>query len=137
MTENINTHITIMLIDDDEDDRKLFAAELQELDPSVKLITAEDGIEAFLSLEDESQRLPDFILLDLNMPKKTGFEVLAEIKNDELLKNIPVIIYTTSINKNEKEETINHGAISWITKTASKEELRKIISEMLEMYKSR
>lgn len=125
----------IMLIDDDEDDRNLFSEGLQKIDPSIKLDTAEGGIEAFLKLKDDMQRLPDFIFLDLNMPMMDGHEVLAELKNDELLKNIPVIIYTTSSDSNEKEETIKRGAVSWITKTHSMEDMRKTIAEMLAKYK--
>lgn len=125
-----------MIIDDDEDDRRLFLEGLKDVDPSVKLLTAEGGMDAFLKLEEETQNLPDFIFLDLNMPTMTGQQVLAGLKNDELLKNIPVIIYTTSRNQNEKDETIKCGAVSWITKPQSMEELRTIISEMLSMYKS-
>ena len=128
-------HTTIMLIDDDEDDRRLFSEGLHEVDPSIKLMAANGGIEAFLKLGDDAQQLPDFIFLDLNMPTMSGQEVLTELKNDELLKNIPVIIYTTSSDSKEREETIRQGAVSWITKTSSMEEMREVISEMLDKYK--
>jgi CheY-like chemotaxis protein len=135
MDENLKPHTTIMLIDDDEDDRKLFAEGLKEVDSSINLVTAKGGIEAFLQLEDSSQKLPDYIFLDLNMPVMNGHEVLSGLKNDELLKNIPVIIYTTSADSNEKAETIRKGAVSWITKTSSMEEMRKVIAEMVAKYK--
>ncbi|MEO5675698.1 MAG: response regulator [Chitinophagales bacterium] len=128
-------HTTIMLIDDDADDRKLFEEGLNKIDSTIKLDTAEGGIEAFLKLKEDMQRLPDFIFLDLNMPQMDGHEVLAELKNDELLKNIPVIIYTTSSDPQEKAQTIKRGAVSWITKTNSMEEMKKTISEMLTKYK--
>jgi CheY-like chemotaxis protein len=134
MADAPNPHITIMLIDDDMDDCKLFEEGLREVDPSVKLITAEGGIEAFLKLEAGSPDLPDFIFLDLNMPVKDGREVLSELKNDELLKKIPIIIYTTSSNKSEKEETLQQGAVSWITKPHSVTGISEVIAEILEKF---
>ncbi|MEO6167215.1 MAG: response regulator [Chitinophagales bacterium] len=136
MKNEANSRITIMIVDDDEDDRRIFLEGIQEVDPGVQLLTAEDGITAFLKLGAKEQQLPDFIFLDLNMPKQNGHEVLAELKNDELLKNIPVIIYTTSENEHEKAESLKKGAVAWITKPESKAELKKILNEMLEAYKS-
>jgi CheY-like chemotaxis protein len=135
MPYTYNPYITVMLIDDDEDDRNLFQEGLTAVDPSVKLVNASGGMDAFLKLKEDPTILPDFIFLDLNMPVMDGHEVLAGLKNDELLKNIPVIIYTTSYSKKEKEETIKHGAVSWITKPNSIEELQKIIARMLSLYK--
>jgi CheY-like chemotaxis protein len=135
MADLQNPHTTIMLIDDDMDDCKLFEEGLREIDPSVKLITAEGGIEAFLKLDEDSPNVPDFIFLDLNMPMKDGREVLTELKNDELLKKIPIIIYTTSSNPSEKEETLKQGAVSWITKPQSITGISEVIAEILEKYK--
>ena len=131
-----NNRITVMIVDDDEDDRRNFLEGMKEVDPNVQLMTADDGISAFLKLGEKEQQLPDFIFLDLNMPKKSGHEVLAELKNDELLKNIPVIIYTTSEDEREKAESLKKGAVAWITKPQSKDELKKILNEMLDAYSS-
>ncbi len=119
--------ISFFLIDDDQDDNFLFAEALSEVAPSVKLYSALDGREAIEKLSTMDV-LPDVILLDLNMPVVNGKECLAELKSDQLLKDIPVIMYTTSSQSADIEETLQHGAICFITKPDNMRELKKILS---------
>src|SRR4029079_4302312 len=92
--------LDILVVDDNEDDVLLLQESLCEL-PAVNLVHAvHDGEEALTFLRREGQyaqaRRPGLVLLDINMPKKNGFEVLTETKNDPLLRMIPVVMLTTS-----------------------------------------
>ena len=86
----------ILLGDEDDDDRYFFAEAIQELSSSIKLSTANDGTELLRLFKNTIIELPDLIFLDLNMPRRNGLECLEELKQNVQLKNIPVIIYSTS-----------------------------------------
>jgi CheY-like chemotaxis protein len=88
---------------------------------------AQDGVEAMAFLRCEAQRrggqLPDIILLDINMPRMDGFEVLAQIKAEPALRRIPVVMFTTSDCQDDIDKAYALGACSFITKPCSLEEL--------------
>ena len=84
-----------MIVDDDKDDRFFFRSAIRKNNPSYECIEAEDGADALKQLQ-KAKHLPDFIFLDLNMPKMDGRECLKELKKDKTFKKIPVIIYSTS-----------------------------------------
>ena len=84
-----------MIVDDDKDDRFFFRSAIRKNNPSYECIEAEDGADALKQLQ-KAKQLPDFIFLDLNMPKMDGRECLKELKKDKTFKKIPVIIYSTS-----------------------------------------
>lgn len=115
----------ILLVDDDEEDRAIVKDMLEMSNDEHIISFAVNGEEA-LRLLDNHFRLhsiiPSLIVLDLNMPKMNGTETLRNIKNDERFKNIPVIIYSTSINPLEKEKCMKLGAHSYITKPISYQE---------------
>jgi DNA-binding response OmpR family regulator len=106
---------TIMLIDDDADDRALFLDAMNEVDCDMKCITAEDGEVALKMLRDESVA-PDFIFLDLNMPRINGKQCLAEIMRIDHLRKVPVIMYSTTRRSEDVEETKKLGAVHFLTK---------------------
>jgi CheY-like chemotaxis protein len=85
----------LMIVDDDEDDRAFFIDAIREINPCYDYFTAKNGLDALDQLRNMS-RLPDFIFLDVNMPVMNGRECLKELKKDVKLKNIPVIIYSSS-----------------------------------------
>lgn len=105
----------LMIVDDDKDDRFFFRSAIRKNNPSFECIEAENGDDALKQLR-KAEQLPDFIFLDLNMPKMDGRECLTELKKDKTLKNIPVIIYTTSEYKLDKETTKELGADFFLTK---------------------
>lgn len=121
----------VLLVDDDEDDREFFCDALLDVSKSVECIQAKNGEEALRLLQSEKDRKPDYIFLDLNMPRLNGKQCLAEIKKDNELTHIPVIIYSTSKLKEDKDETKEMGAAHFITKPSSLLELRKAISYVL------
>ncbi len=113
----------VILTDDDIDDRILFKDAVQKISEDISFLALEGGIELLNHLKDESNPLPDLIFLDLNMPKKNGFECLEEIRQNERLKHLCVIIYSTSSQFKDILETLNKGANLYFTKPSSYDEL--------------
>ena len=106
-----------------------------ENDQSAQCVLVSSWKEATSKLGNNILPLPDAIFLDLNMPRINGIQGLKELKQTSLLKNIPVIIYSTSSSKKEMQETLKLGASYFLTKKSSFEELRKelsVISSQLE-----
>lgn len=131
MTTNTE-HRKIVLIDDDTDDRKYFAEALAEIDDGIELVTAKDGEQALAILQQPGFSLPHFIFLDLRMPRVNGRQCLLQIKDDDRLKNIPVIIYTTSKEEYEVEDLQRLGAVHFITKPSDPGEIYFVLSMVLE-----
>lgn len=115
MTNKRNHSRKCLLVDDDEDDQEIFSIAMEQADPSMKCISASDGREALSILEDRSFT-PDYIFLDLNMPRMDGKECLREIRKQSRLNDVPVIIFTTSSSNRDEEETKQLGANFFITK---------------------
>lgn len=109
-------NFVFFIADDDQDDQELFVTALQQIDESCTCITAINGEEALKKLFDEQIKLPDFIFLDLNMPKVNGKQCLEKIKQHKNLQNIPVIIYSTSANEKEASELSHMGATMFMQK---------------------
>lgn len=115
----------ILLVDDDPDDRYLLQTAFEESDTPCRLDYVEDGDEIFAYLDKQAQpdssteQLPDLILLDLNMPKKNGWQVLNELKQSPLFKHIPVVILTTSKSPEHVRKSYSLGASSFISKPSS------------------
>jgi two-component system response regulator len=125
--------IFILIAEDDADDRFLLNAAFEENGFRDKLHFVENGVELLeflrhLISDEASPRVPSFILLDLNMPKKDGREVLREIKEDALMKRIPVIVFSTTNNEQEMKRCYELGANSYITKPNSFENLIKTVA---------
>ncbi len=124
--------LRIMLADDDIDDREMFAEVIDEIGMNIRLDFAEDGSELLKLLLAEDKPLPHLIFLDLNMPNKNGQECLEFIRKHERLKNIPVIIYSTSVYQKDIDETFDKGANLYLRKFSSYQDLlvvtRKVIT---------
>lgn len=90
---------TVLCIDDDDDDREIITGIISLIDPSLKVVHSEDGLEAIEYLShSKNSALPCLIILDINMPRMDGKQTLAEIKKDEVLKSVPIVIFSTSSN---------------------------------------
>ena len=127
--------ISILIAEDDADDRFLLQSAFEENGFNDKLHFVENGVElmeylnTFIS-NDNGVKVPHFILLDLNMPKKDGREVLKEIKQNPVLKRIPVIILSTTNNEQDMKRCYELGANSYITKPNSFESLIKTVAAL-------
>ncbi len=122
----------ILIIDDDEDDREMFREALQAVDETAQSVVALDGVEAIEMLRTQDVRVPDFIFLDLNMPRMGGKECLRHIRLMPHLQHVPVIIYTTSRQKRDVEETRALGAVHFISKPFHFEDICRSIRYVLE-----
>ena len=125
--------IFILIAEDDADDRFLLQAAFEENGFSDKLKFVENGVEVIeylRSLESSDKKYPRFILLDLNMPKKDGREVLRELKQHPEFKKIPVVIFSTTNNEQEMRRCYELGANSYITKPNSFESLLKTVAAL-------
>ena len=125
-------NIKVLIVDDDPDDRELFTAAIKEVDGSIECITARDGQQALELLKNPLFSLPDFIFLDLRMPRIGGKKCLFEIKANSRLQHIPVIIYTTSRDEEESRELHAMGAVHFISKPSNPEEIYYLVSFVLE-----
>jgi CheY-like chemotaxis protein len=124
--------LNLLLADDDDDDCIFFREALDELLLPVALATVNDGVALmnFLS-NDKSSNLPDLIFLDLNMPRKSGIECLTEIKNSNELRNLPIIIFSTSFNAEIIDLVYEKGATHYIQKPAEFSKLKRVIENAL------
>ena len=120
--------MTILLVDDDEDDRKLFFEATREFHEGIHCVAAADAKQALLYLNDLEQTLPDFIFLDLRMPGMSGEQCLIEIKKDPRLNSIPVIVYTTSQNEKESARLKKLGAAHFMSKPVLPDDVYYMVS---------
>lgn len=122
----------LLLADDDEDDCAFFRDALDDLLLPVSLVTVNDGVQLMEFLENNSSdNLPDILFLDLNMPRKNGVECLTEIKQIDDLKNLPVIIFSTSLDMEIVDKMYEKGAIYYIRKPGDFSKLKKVIENAL------
>jgi len=126
-----NDYIHLILADDDEDDRLFFTDAFSELKINTRVNTFNDGVELMNYLNKEDSLMPNVLFLDLNMPKKTGIECLIEIKNNEKMSGIAIVIYSTSASEEDIEKTFVLGANIYIKKPDSFKKLKKILSEVV------
>ena len=124
-----------MLVDDDSDDRFFFQMTVNEIHPSYECLTANDGAEALETLRTLDP-LPHFIFLDLNMPGMGGKDCLRALKEDERLKQIPVIIYSTSTRQEDIDAVMALGAAHYIVKPVKIGKLHREIVKALATIQS-
>lgn len=127
-----NCQQRILLADDDEDDCLLFEDALKEICPEQSILTtANDGFLLMQLLTHPTPDSPDIIFLDLNMPVKNGFQCLSEIRKNEDLKAIPVVIFSTTAQKEAIDKVYRDGASLYIRKPGSFVKLKNVIERVL------
>jgi two-component system, chemotaxis family, response regulator Rcp1 len=126
--------IEVLLVEDSAGDVRLTREAMNDAKVHISLSVAKDGIEAMAFLKREgvhhSAPRPDLILLDLNLPKKDGREVLKEIKESEVFKSIPVVILTTSSSKEDVLNSYQLHANCYITKPVALEGFLKVVQSI-------
>ncbi|MEI6408629.1 MAG: response regulator [Bacteroidota bacterium] len=123
--------IHILLADDDEDDRLFFKEALDELGLPVQLTMVENGEQLMAHLSKKRNKIPDVLFLDLDMPLKNGFACLAEIKLDERLQRLPVIILSTFFDEDMLNLVYKDAAHYYIRKPTDLMQLKKVLLEAL------
>ncbi|MGE6355989.1 response regulator [Flavobacterium sp. NPDC079362] len=132
--EKHNSQKFIYLADDDSDDRDFFADALLETDPAVVLKQFQDGMYLMDDLlAIDPAELPEFIFLDINMPRKTGLECLEEISSHENLKDLTVIMLSTSSDPDNISTARELGAAFYAVKPSSFEKLKSLLEDVLSM----
>ena len=132
--ERQNSQRYIYLADDDEDDRDLFVDALREVDPSVILTQAEDGVQLMEILSTIKDPLPEILFLDINMPRKNGFECLEEIRKKEgSVKGINIIILSSSNDPQDIEKALELGATFYAVKPNRFDMLKSFVKEVLQI----
>lgn len=133
---NLN-QLNVLLADDDTDDCSFFDKALREIPITTHLTIVHDGEQLMNYLSKNSEHLPDVLFLDLSMPRKTGFECLSEIKENEKLKDLPVVMFSTSFpqDMNYEKNMINMllkiGANHYIRKSGNFAQLKQVIHNAL------
>ena len=122
----------VLCVDDDLDDRLIISEAIKDADPSLAIIEAKNGIEAHRFLMDAKTtgELPCLVILDINMPLMDGKETLKELKRDEILKNLPVVFFSTSSNPRDQSFSSEYG-VDFVTKPANYSAMVTIIKDML------
>ena len=137
-SQTTGSPVEILLVEDNPGDVRLAQEALKDAKMRNNLHAVGDGVEAMAFLRREGKYAdaprPDLILLDLNLPKKNGREVLAEIKGDEHLKRIPVVILTISKAEEDIVRTYNLHANCYITKPVSLEQFMKVVKSIEEFW---
>ena len=123
--------LNILLADDDTDDCIFFKQAVEELVLPTQLTAVHDGEQLMKLLANETNELPHVLFLDLNMPRKNGFECLEEIKISEKLKQLPVVIFSTSFEQEVVNRLYQNGAQYFIRKPSEFSQFKKIIQQTL------
>ena len=123
----------LWLADDDADDCIFFREVIEDLPIAATLTTVNDGVELMQLLNAQPDNLPDILFLDLNMPRKTGFECLTEIKEDDRLRHLPVIIFSTSLDMDVVNLLYERGAHYYIRKPGEFAKLKEIIHKTISL----
>lgn len=128
----------IFLIEDNRGDIRLIQEALKHTAAQYEVVVARDGMEAMAYLRQDGEYAnairPDLILLDLNLPKKDGREVLSEIKADSSLKHIPVVVLTTSRNEEDIFKSYDLHVNCYISKSRNLTELFRIVRGIEEFW---
>jgi len=125
----------ILLADDDVDDYTFFKEALKDFPLATNLTWLHNGEELMQHLANEATEIPDILFLDLNMSRKNGFECLSEIKLNERLKDLPIIIYSTSFHNVIAHKLHKNGANYYISKPSEISELKKAVQKMITLVK--
>lgn len=123
--------LNILLADDDADDCFFFRKSLEAFPLSTPLLVVHDGEQLMQLLANEANELPDVLFLDLNMPRKNGFECLSEMRLSEKLKKLPVIVFSTSFEQEVINQLYLNGAQHFIRKPSEFSQYKNIILHAL------
>ncbi len=131
-------HINVLLVEDNPGDVRLTREAFRDADISIRLHVASDGVEAMAFLKNQGEHAlalrPDLILLDLNLPRMNGREVLASIKEDALLKTIPTVILTTSKAEADILNSYELRANSYLSKPVLLEDFYILIKSVNDFW---
>lgn len=135
---HLRQSLNILLVDDDDGDCRLVQETLREGKRSSKVHVVNDGDEALAYLraqgEHKKASRPDLVLLDLNMPKKDGFQTLQDIRADRALTDLPVVILTTSTDERDVQKSYRLHASCFVSKPTRLEDFGRVMREIEDFW---
>jgi two-component system response regulator len=126
--------LRLLLVEDNPADVRLTAEALRDSGSGVTLSVARDGVEALDMLTASHRTLPDLILLDLNLPRRDGRDVLRAIKADEALSHVPIVILTTSSADNDVRDSYRLGANAYVIKPVDLDRFFAVIAAIRQFW---
>lgn len=122
----------VLCVDDDPDDQMMVLDVVLETDPTVRVASALNGMEAmsFLNGAKERSELPSLVIMDINMPLMDGKQAFALMKQDKALKQVPVVLFTTSFSEQDVAFAVRHG-VELVTKPLNYQELQHTVKRLL------
>lgn len=123
--------MVVLIADDDHEDCELFHEAIHDIDPQIKCWTARDGRQCLNFLTRELIMPPDYIFLDINMPLMNGRETLIEIKKNTKLRDIPVVMYSTTSDTKEIQGYYQLGAHDFLIKPNNFNKLVEALSSII------
>lgn len=134
MNETTRTAPRFLLVEDDEDHAALVLRSIRRIARPPLVDRVSDGVEALAFLRGEGsyseRELPDVVLLDINLPKLSGHEVLAEIRADEKLSELPVVVLSTSDTEADRKRAYRNHANSYLVKPLDFHAFRAIVESL-------
>lgn len=130
-----HTKLHLLLADDDIDDCEFFKDAIDEISKPVNLTILNNGVELMEFLSSHPNH-PNMIFLDLNMPRKSGMECMAEIKAIDTLSHIPIIIYSTSLDTTVMNSLYQMGAHHYIQKPAEFTHIKNVIQKTIALFEN-
>jgi CheY-like chemotaxis protein len=121
----MNEQRQCLIIDDDPDDQEIFLMCLRKISNKIDCLTANNGVEAITMLESNEEYIPDYIFLDVNMPKMNGIECLKHLKEIKRLKNTKIFMYSTTSENSIVKKSKKLGADDFIMKPSKTKELKE------------
>jgi len=137
----VSVPVEILLVEDNPGDIRLIMEYFKGTDISYNIVVAKDGQTALQILKQEDEyadmKRPNLIILDLNLPRINGIEVLKEVKKDDDLKIIPIIILTTSRKEEDIMETYQNNVNAYLTKPVDLDQYSQVISSIQDFWLSK
>lgn len=124
---------TVVIVDDDVDDQFLIRNVFQQANPRIRVIALSDGDEIMPYL-DTCPGLPELVLLDLNMARQNGMQTLVRLREDNRFERLPIVIYSTSSNPQERAKALASGASDFITKPGDYQDLLSMAKRLVKSY---
>lgn len=128
--------IEILLVEDDAGDVLMTTEAFAEHDTPVNVTAVGDGVAALEYLRDASTTTPDLVLLDLNLPRMDGMEVLAIVKNDPMLRHIPIVVLTTSDAQEDVVGSYSLHANAYVTKPVDFDKFQAVVKQIDDFFVS-
>ncbi|WP_371483713.1 response regulator [Kitasatospora sp. NBC_00315] len=133
-TRSQNRSYSVLLVEDDLADAMLIEEALFEHGTARTIVKAEDGVAALEYLRETAARLPDLIILDLNMPRMNGRELLEVLKTDDTLKLIPIVVLTTSAAPEDVSGAYHRHANAYVTKPVNLDDFTHAVRSIDNFY---